>query len=56
MNVDFDILEKTDLFSVQSVEDDYIEHQNVAYDFRTLDNAMNVLDSCLTKIQKKDTF
>ena len=56
LNVDFDILEKTDLFSVQSVEDDYIEHQNVAYDFRTLDNAMNVLDSCLMKIQKKDTF
>ena len=53
LNVDFDILEKTDLFSVQSVEDDYIERQNVAYDFRTLDNAMKVLDSCLTKIQKK---
>ena len=52
---DFDILEKTDLLSVQSVEDDYIERQNVADDFRTLDNAMNVLDSCLTKIQKKDT-
>ena len=56
LNVDFDILEKTDLLSVQSVEDDYVERQNVAYDFRTLDNAMNVLDSCLTKIQKKDTF
>ena len=53
LNVDFDILEKTDLFSVQSVEYDYIEHQNVADDFRTLDNAMKVLDSCLTKIQKK---
>ena len=25
LNVDFDVLEKTDLFSVQSVEDDYIE-------------------------------
>ena len=53
LNVDFDILEKTDLFSVQSVEDDYIERQNIADDFRTLDNAMKVLDSCLTKIQKK---
>ena len=53
LNVDFDILEKTDLFSTQSVEDDYIEHQNVADDYRTLDNAMKVLDSCLTKIQKK---
>ena len=53
LNVDFDILEKTDLFSVQSVEDDYIERQNVSDNFRTLDNAMKVLDSCLTKIQKK---
>lgn len=53
LNVDFDILEKTDLFSTQSVEDDYIERQNVADDYRTLDNAMKVLDSCLTKIQKK---
>ena len=53
LNVDFDILEKTDLFSVQSVEDDYIESQNVADNFRTLENAMKVLDSCLTKIQKK---
>ena len=53
LNVDFDILEKTDLFSVQSVEDDYIERQNVADDFRTVENAMKVLDSCLTKIQKK---
>lgn len=51
--MDFDILEKTDLFSVQSVEDDYIERQNVADDFRTVENTMKVLDSCLTKIQKK---
>ena len=53
LNVDIDKLENTDLFSVQSVEDDYIERQNAADDFRTLDNAMKVLDSCLTKIQKK---
>ena len=54
LNVDFVILEKTDLLSVQSVEDDYIERQDTAVeDCRTLDNAMNVLDSCLTKIQKK---
>ena len=57
LNVDFDILEKTDLFSVQSVEDDYIERIDAAVeDYRTLDNAMKVLDSCLTKIHKKDTF
>ena len=53
LNVDIDKLENTDILSVHSVEDDYIERQNVAYDFRTLDNAMKVLDSCLTKIQKK---
>ena len=54
LNVDFDILEKTDLFSVQSVEDDYIERLDVEVeDYRTLDNAMKILDSCLTKIQKK---
>lgn len=53
LNVDIDKLENTDLLSVQSVEDDYIERQNVADDFRTLDNAIKVLDSCLTKIQKK---
>lgn len=56
LNVDIDKLENIDLLSAQSVEDDYIERQNVADDFRTLDNAMKVLDSCLTKIQKKDTF
>ena len=54
LNVDFDILEKTDLFSVQSVEDNYIERLDAEVeDYRTLENAMKVLDSCLTKIQKK---
>ena len=53
LNVDIYKLENIDLLSVQSVEDDYIERQNVADNFRTLENAMKVLDSCLTKIQKK---
>ena len=54
LNVDFDVLEKTDLFSVQSVEEDYIERLDAGVeDYRTLENAMKVLDSCLTKIQKK---
>ena len=54
LNVDFDILEKTDLFSTQSVEDDYIERLDAEVeDYRTLENAMKMLDSCLTKIQKK---
>ena len=55
LNVDIDKLDNTDILSTQSVEDDYIERQNVADNFRTLENAMKVLDSCLTKIQKKDT-
>ncbi len=54
LNVDIDKLENTDLLSVQSVEDDYIERLDAEVDdYRTLDNAMKVLDSCLTKIKKK---
>ena len=54
LNVDIDKLENTDLLSVQSVEDDYIELLDAEVeDYRTLENAMKVLDSCLTKIQKK---
>ena len=54
LNIDIYKLENTDLLSVQSVEDDYIERLDAEVeDYRTLDNAMKVLDSCLTKIQKK---
>ena len=53
LNVDFDVLEKTDLFSVQSVEDDYIERQDAADDFRTLENAMSILDAALNEKQKR---
>ena len=54
LNVDIDKLENTDLLSVQSVEDDYIErHDDEVEDYRTLENAMKLLNSCLTKIQKK---
>ena len=54
LNVDFDILEKTDLFSVQSVEDDYIERLDAGLeDYRTLENAMSVLDSALNEKQKR---
>ena len=54
LNVDIDKLENTDLLSVQSVEDHYIELLDAEVeDYRTLENAMKVLDSCLTKIQKK---
>ena len=34
LNVDIDKLENTDLLSVQSVEDDYIERQNVADEWK----------------------
>ena len=54
LNVDLNKLENTEFLSVQSVEDDYIERLDAEVeDYRTLDNAMKVLDSCLTKIQKK---
>ena len=54
LNVDFDVLEKTDLVSVQSVEDDYIERLDAGLeDFRTLENAMSVLDAVLNEKQKR---
>ena len=54
LNVDFDILEKTDLFSVQSVEDDYIERQDTdVEDYRTIENAMSILDAVLNEKQKR---
>ena len=54
LNVDFDILEKTDLFSVQSVEDDYIDRLDAGVeDYRTIGTAMSVLDSALNEKQKR---
>ena len=54
LNVDFDILEKTDLFSTQSVEDDYIERQDTAVeDYRNIESAMSVLDAALNEKQKR---
>ena len=53
LNVDIDKLENTDLLSVQSVEDDYIERQDAADDFRTLENAMSILDAALNEKQKR---
>lgn len=53
LNVDIDKLENTDLLSVQSVEDDYVEHQDTAVeDYRTLENAMSILDAALNEKQK----
>ena len=54
LNVDIDKLENTDLISVQSVEDDYIErHDADVEDYRTLENAMSVLDAALNEKQKR---
>ena len=54
LNVDIDKLENTDILSVQSVEDDYIERQDTAVeDYRTLENAMSVLDAALNEKQKR---
>ena len=53
LNVDIDKLENTDLLSAQSVEDDYIERQDAADDFRTLENAMSILDAALNEKQKR---
>ena len=54
LNVDIDKLENTDLLSTQSVEDDYIErHDADVEDYRTLKNAMSVLDAALNEKQKR---
>ena len=54
LNVDIDKLENTDLLSVQSVEDDYIERQDTAVeDYRTIETAMSVLDAALNEKQKR---
>ena len=54
LNVDIDKLENTDLLSTQSVEDDYIErHDAGVEDYRTLENAMSILDAALNEKQKR---
>ena len=53
LNIDIDKFENTDLLSTQSVEDDYIERQDAADDFRTLENAMSILDAALNEKQKR---
>lgn len=53
LNIDIDKFENTDLLSAQSVEDDYIERQDAADDFRTLENAMSILDAALNEKQKR---
>ena len=56
LNVDIDKLENTDILSVQSVEDDYIERLDAGAaveDYRTLETAMSILDAALNEKQKR---
>lgn len=54
LNVDIDKLENTDLLSTQSVEDNYIDRLDAGVeDYRTLENAMSVLDAALNEKQKR---
>ena len=54
LNVGIDKLENTDLLSVQSVEDDYIERLDADVDnYRTLETAMSILDAALNEKQKR---
>ena len=54
LNVDIDKLENTDLLSTQSVEDDYIERLDAGVEsYRTIENAMSVLDAVLNEKQKR---
>ena len=54
LNIDIDKFENTDLLSVQSVEDDYIERLDAEVeDYRTIETAMSVLDAALNEKQKR---
>ena len=52
-DVDLDKLENTDTLCLPSVEDEYIEKFEGEEDYRTIENAMNLLDELLNEKQKK---
>ena len=52
-DVDLDKLENTDTLCLPSVEDEYIEKFEGEEDYRTLENAMNLLDELLNEKQKR---
>lgn len=52
-DVDLDKLENTDILCLPSVEEEYIERFEGEEDYRTIENAIYILDFCLTEIQKK---
>ncbi|MBQ4599553.1 MAG: sigma-70 family RNA polymerase sigma factor [Clostridia bacterium] len=52
-DVDLDKLENTDILCLPSVEEEYIEKFEGEEDYRTMENAMNLLDELLNEKQKK---
>ena len=51
-DVDLDKLENTDILCLPSVEDEYIEKFEGEEDYRTMENAMSILNECLTDTQR----
>ena len=52
-DVDLEKLENTDTLCLPSVEEEYIEKFEGEEDYRTIENAMNLLDELLNEKQKK---
>ena len=51
-DVDLDKLENTDILCLPSVEEEYIEKFEGEEDYRTMENAMSILNECLTDTQR----
>ncbi len=51
-DVDLDKLENTDILCLPSVEEEYIEQFEGEEDYRTMENAMSILNECLTDTQR----
>ena len=51
-DVDLDKLENTDILCLPSVEEEYIEQFEGEEDYRTIENAMSILNECLTDTQR----
>jgi len=52
-DVDLDKLGNTDILCQPSVEDEYIDSLEDKVEYRTMENAMKILDGCLTERQKE---
>ncbi|MBQ9717000.1 MAG: hypothetical protein IJV76_03335, partial [Clostridia bacterium] len=51
-DVDLEKLENTDTLCLPSVEEEYIEQFEGEEDYRTMENAMSILNKCLTDTQR----